>query len=223
MLTDKILPEIKEFISHQRVISSHCHHLPDEDFSNTGLSHVIKSGYCEWIEPTPEMEKTAIDTYVQKMKANTYFRWLNESLSELYGLEISGESFLELDKRIKQAHEDPAYHLKLLRDKCNYEYNVLDAYWAPGSNNGHPEIFLHTYRCDTYMNAYDYNLKTVYELSAYDFALSREDTTDFDSFVQSTEKNISSRATQLILVAVSRHKILRGLPRRFLLRTCQNV
>jgi len=38
------------------------------------------------------------------------------------------------------------------------------------------------------MNAYDYNLKTVYDVSVYDFAMRREDTTDFDSFMRNTEK-----------------------------------
>jgi len=162
--------------------------LPDEEFTNTGLAHILESGYCAWIEPTPEIEKDAVTAYVNKMKANTYFRWLNRSFFELYGLELSGDTCLELDRRIKKAHADPDYRLRLLQETCNYDYNVLDAYWAPGTNNGHPEIFLHAYRCDTFMNAYDYNLKTVYDVSVYDFAMRREDTTDFDSFMRNTEK-----------------------------------
>jgi len=190
MYNNRILPEIRDYIAGHRIISSHCHHLPDEEFSNIGLSYILENSYCAWMEPAPKMERDAVDVYVNKMKTNTYFRWLQRSLLELYGLELSGDTYLELDKRIRAAHTDPDHHLNLLRETCNYEYNVLDNYWAPGTNNGHPEIFKHTYRCDSFLCAYDYDIKTQDGVSAYDFAMRKEDTPDFDSFVRNMEQAI---------------------------------
>ena len=190
MYQNKIIPEISEYISGMQIISSHCHHLPDENFADMGLFSVLEKGYCQWMEPTPEANRGAVEEYIFKMRANTYFRWLQQSFKKLYGVEMSAETYIELDEKIKAANADSNYHLKLLRDTCNYKYNVLDSYWAPGTNNNHPEIFKHTYRCDTFMNAFDYDLKTVYGLSAYDFAMSKDETKDFESFVQNTLSSV---------------------------------
>jgi len=190
MYDTRILPEIRDYIARHRVISAHTHHRPDEDFVNMDLSYILNHCYCAWMEPAPEMEKGAIDIYCNKLRTNTYFRWLQRSFLELYGIELSGDTYAELDKRIRQAHTDPNHHIKLLRETCNYEYNVLDCYWAPGTNNGHPEIFKHTYRCDSFLIAYDYNNQTQDGVSAYDFAMRKEDTPDFDSFIRNMERAI---------------------------------
>lgn len=184
MYQSKILPEIKEYISKHRVISSHCHHLPDAEFVDTGLKHILENTYCTWMEPVPEMTREAVDIYVKKMTTNTYFRWLQRSFLALYGMELSGDTYAELDKKIKEAHVDSNYHLNLLRETCNYEYNVLDSYWAPGTNNGHPEIFKHTYRCDIFMYGYSHDARSQNDISPYDFAIRKEDTADLESYIR---------------------------------------
>jgi len=190
MYNSKILPEIQDYISRHRIISVHTHHRPDEEFLNMGLQYVLEHCYCQWMEPAPELKKDSVEEYVNKMKTNTYFRWLQRSFLELYGLELSGDNYLELDRKIREANADPDYHLKLMKETCNYEYNILDSYWAPGTNNGHPEFFKHTYRCDSFLCGYDYEKKNPDGIGPYDFAMKKEETPDFDSYIRNMEKAI---------------------------------
>ncbi|MGI6005066.1 MAG: amidohydrolase family protein [Christensenellales bacterium] len=206
-----VLPELGEFISQQPIISSHCHHLPDDKTAAADLRFILDNSYCSWMEETPQWNGDAVEGYVNRMKTNTYFRWLQQSLKALYGMELSKDTYRELDARIKSAYADPAYHLHLLKDKCNYAFNVLDSYWLPGSNNGHPEIFKHTFRCDMYYNAYDYDKLTKHGVSVYNDEMRKEDTRDFAAFVENTKGNIRKHrqnGASAIKIGIAYHRSL---------------
>lgn len=150
------LNELSAYIDSLSVISTHSHHREDRFFSDFGLDEMLTHSYVNWCGVP--LGKTYDDrkNYLDKVRYNSYFIWLQKSLQELYGIKepLSADNWDMYSQCIRKAHEDENYHMEVLREKCNYAKVVLDAYWQPGSDNGHPDIFTPTFRINMFMFGY---------------------------------------------------------------------
>lgn len=181
-----------EYISKLRIISTHTHILSDKQLEGTDLQFIISNSYLSWMCTPPGKDVNARMQYVMANKCNSYFRWLFESLRLLYGVEITGDKFDELDARIKDAHKENTFHLEILKNYCGFECAILDKADIPGYDNSHPEMFSPAYRINMFMDgcsrtACDYN-----GVSAYNY-LNSGSITSFDQYIEAMCTEISTK------------------------------
>lgn len=129
--------ELLSALDRQRIINTHCHHLDDSFQNKLNLESLLRNAYVSWcgVDFDKTIEKRR--AYFQRVRFNSYFHWLEIGLQHLYDLSVPlNESTWELfDERIKAAGRDPNHHLEILEDRCHHEQVLLDAYWAPGSDD----------------------------------------------------------------------------------------
>ncbi len=141
------------------IISTHCHHLPDSFFAEDfGLVRLLQNSYAAWIPTGIAAEDIGrrLPDFLSRARHNSYFIWLQKALQHIYGLDtpLSSETAALYDEAICSAHADPAWHRKLMTEHCGYERVILDTYWSPGEDNGHPELFAPTFRVDMFQHGY---------------------------------------------------------------------
>jgi len=143
-----------------RIISTHSHHMHAGKFTESFcLADILQNSYAGWIATGQGNERfsSGIGEFIKKVKHNTYYIWLERALSEIYGLPLlrECEDTAAYDESIKIAYRSPDFHLHLLKDVCRYDKIILDAFWNPGDNNGHPELFTPTYRANMFPLSYN--------------------------------------------------------------------
>jgi len=137
-------------------VSCHSHHLPDSEQCFDGLDAIISRSYLEWAG-VPHVggpfERAAFLDLVRHMN---YFVWLERSLTDIYavGDRIDIGNWDEISRRIATAYADPQWHVRLLTERCGFRAALLDAYWAPGDDDGRPGLFKPSYRIDAFLNAW---------------------------------------------------------------------
>lgn len=189
-----------------RIISTHSHHLPDEKFSGSFcLADILQNSYAGWVATGQGDERFSKDIgeFIKKIKHNTYFIWLERALSEIYGLPLlrECENTALYDEAIKNAYRNPDFQLSILKDICRYDKIILDAYWNPGGNNGHPELFTPTYRINMFPLSYnadvcDHNGNNCYTLYG------AEQANDIDSHLEFMNACIEKAVTEKGCVAL---------------------
>ena len=151
--------ELQDFMKGLRVVSTHCHHKPDEFFADDfGLRKIIDNSYAAWCGFEIGATNEEHEIFINNLKHRSFFSWLEKALREIYSVDeaLSAETFSLYDQKIREAHrKDKGRHIRLMQKVCNYDKVILDAYWRPGSDNGYPELFNATFRIDSYMPAYD--------------------------------------------------------------------
>ena len=148
---------LKQIINRIEAINTHSHHLRDEDFNGFDLDQMLRHSYVGWCGVTFDESKASRQCFLDKVRYNSYFMWLQRSLKELYsiGEDLTSDSWSLYSERISAAHADNGWHKAILKGKCNYSRVILDAYWLPGSDDGHPEIFSPTFRVDPLFFGYN--------------------------------------------------------------------
>lgn len=143
------------------IINSHSHHLQDKDHYGLNLENVFRNSYVNWCaKPIPSTQtKEEITVFLNAVRNRSYFVWLEKALMMLYGMNehLDADNWYVYDQAIRKAHEDENWHLKILHEKCNYEAVLLDAFWKPGDNNNHPDLFRPAYRVNSIF--YGFNRK----------------------------------------------------------------
>ena len=153
--------ELLDYIETVRPISTHSHHLPDHIFQKKfDLDAILSSSYCDsfWCGAELQHGEQKLENYINLLKNRNFFKCTEKALQVLYGLDdpLRPETYSQFDARVKAAYEsDPDHHLALLRDDCGYDRIILDAYWNPGDDNGHPEIFSPALRIDSFIMGLD--------------------------------------------------------------------
>jgi len=154
MKKEQILHELLQ----QKIISSHSHHLPDGDHAALNLQGVLQHSYVSWCTPSiPDgTNKQEVDAWLNAVRTRSYFVSLEKALMEIYAIDerIGYDSWKKYDCAISAAHAAPDWHLHLL-EKCNYETVFLDAFWKPGDDNGHPELFRPVFRVNSFFFGYN--------------------------------------------------------------------
>lgn len=151
--------EMYRIIEKEQLVSSHSHHLPDEKHAALGLSEVLQNSYVGWCgRPIPSgEEKEGITAWLDTVRSRSYFVWLERALMELYGVNerLSADNWNVFDNAIRKAHKDKSWHLRILKEACHYEAILFDAYWSPGDDSGHSELFKPAYRVNSIFFGYD--------------------------------------------------------------------
>ncbi|MDD3571988.1 MAG: amidohydrolase family protein [Eubacteriales bacterium] len=139
-------------------ICSHSHHLPDKEHGDLSLAKLLSNSYLSWCGvPVPQgNDEARISAWLNAAGVRSYFVWLEKALMALYHINepLSAHSWARYDQAIIQAHKDNNWHLTLLMKHCCYKAALLDAYWAPGVDNGHPELFKPVFRVNSLFYGY---------------------------------------------------------------------
>ena len=177
------------------VICSHSHHLPDSRHLGMGLADLLNNTYVAWCGvPVPDdSNRDDVAAWLRAVGTRSYFVWLEKALMALYGLRepLSADSLHQYDQAIRMAHQAPDWHLKLLKEHCRYEAAFLDCYWAPGDDNGHPELFRSVYRVNSMF--YGYNPSAADHNGNNIQALEGTQITDLDAYIRLIRRVLSDR------------------------------
>ncbi|NLF28344.1 MAG: amidohydrolase family protein [Clostridiales bacterium] len=146
-------------LEREPIVNSHSHHLRDHEQHALTLEAVINNSYVSWCgAPIPSADSGAdFERWLNAVRTRGYFVWLEKALTELYGIAepLDAKSWRAFDEAIRAAHRERDWHLRALRERCNYREIWLDAYWAPGGDNGHPELFRPAYRVNSFFYGYN--------------------------------------------------------------------
>lgn len=147
--------ELKDHIASMPLFSTHEHHKEDAFHSTLNLDILIANSYVGWCSLPKNKSKDERSAWLQKVKYNSYYIWLEKALMRIYNVgPLSADNWEEISDRIQNAHRNPDHHMTLLRESAGYVRFLEDCYWLPGSDIGHPEIATAVYRIDPWMSAY---------------------------------------------------------------------
>ena len=169
--------ELLQYFANCPINSTHSHHLKDHEFGDISLFKIISRTYVNWImNDFLEDGEAARQKFLEKYRCNSYATWLVRAIEDIYsvGVPLSLESWDAYDEAIRQAYQSGEHHLDILKNQCGYARVILDKYDDPGSDNGHPDLFAPTLRCDAFFNGYDPALRSHDGVSAYDYIRFRE-------------------------------------------------
>lgn len=148
---------ILHHLSGQTVFSTHSHHLPDDFHETLTLERLMERSYVNWCGVPVGTTAQEHEAFLEKVRHKSYFIWIEKALQQLYGFQerITTANWTAVSGRIAAAHRNPGHHLSILRKECGYHHIILDAYWKPGDDNGHADLFTPTFRLDTFFSGYD--------------------------------------------------------------------
>ncbi len=154
MSEDPEFGPIYEMVSSLPVFSDHDHHLPDSRFgTDVSLDFLLANSYVAWTGFIPDGTVESRRNLLENVRFNSYFTWFQKGLQQVHGCDqpIALETWDSVSARVRQAHAaDRDFHWRTLRDN-GFERLILDTYWDPGQDNGHPEVFIPTFRIDKFM------------------------------------------------------------------------
>lgn len=148
---------IDEVLDDVDVVSTHEHHMFDEQHSGLTLDTLIANSYIGlWYGEVGGTTYEARAQWLDKVQYNSYFVWLQKSLARLYGVDrLTADNWDATSELIAQAHRDPGHHLRILTDHGRYRRWVQDAFWENGNDLGHSELVSPIFRIDPWMKAFD--------------------------------------------------------------------
>jgi hypothetical protein len=145
-----------DFVEQLPVVSTHEHHLEDEDQSRLSLEGIFEHSYVGWLEvPVGETEEEH-ERFLQKVRYNSYFVWLEKALKNIFGFKgrITAKNWKEISEKIRSSHKEEQFHLQVLQTHCRYRVGLSDIYWNTGSDLGHPELFKPVVRSDMFVTCF---------------------------------------------------------------------
>lgn len=162
------------------IFSTHEHHRDTEFQTKLNLDSLLANSYVNWCSAPEGSSKAERRKWLDTIRMNSYFVWLEKSVCEIYGAdEINEENWEDISHAISKAHTDPEFHWRLLKEKAHYKGFVEDAYWDTGSVIGNPAFVKSAYRMDSWLAGYhpdsrdhdDNNARqfTDADLSTFDF------------------------------------------------------
>ncbi len=142
--------QIIEYIEDLTAINTHCHHFKNDFFQELDLDKLLRSTYINWCGVEFGSDEKSRKEYLDKVKYNSYFVWLQKALKSIYQTneKLNSRNWEEYSDLIRKAHLDHEWHKTVLKKYCKYERIILDTRWDPGSNNDEPDIFASTFRVD---------------------------------------------------------------------------
>lgn len=175
--------ELEESIEKTMAINTHCHHYKNEFFRDLDLDKLLRSSYVNWCGVPFDESSDSKKLYLDKVRFNSYFVWLQKSLKKIYRIEegLTAKNWDMYSDKIKIAHSDGGWHKRVLKDFCRYEKIIVDTRWDPGSNNDEPDIFASTFRVDPLFfgfsqDAFDHDSNNAFKFYQADYK-------DLDSYL----------------------------------------
>ena len=183
--------EFSSYAENRPKISTHCHQLPGRELLAFDLEKLLRNSYVNWCGVAWDDSPQSRQAFLSKVRFNSYFVWLEKSLSRLYGgiAPLSASYWTEWSDRIQAAYRDPFHPRRILTGNCGYQRMLLDAYWNPGDDNASPEFFTPVYRVNAFFFGYspaarEHDGKNPYDLSPRAFI------SDLDEYVAWVHKSI---------------------------------
>jgi len=140
------------------IINTHSHLLQAEFFKEINLRRLIKNAYVSWAAPPfdESVDAPLPEEWFERVRLNSYFVSLQRGLQELYGITepLAISTWDAYNDAVIEAHKDPEWHIKVLRDKCRYKYVIQDSYWNPGGASAE-EMFVPTFRINMFFYFHD--------------------------------------------------------------------
>ncbi len=141
------------------VVNTHSHHRPDDEQAAMGLTALLDTTYIgeEWTGHAVPRTADEVGPWLRHVGTRSYFLWLQKALSSLYGTDapLSAETFELYDAAVREKHSTPEWRLGVLRDTCRYTSILEDAFWAPGSDLGHPDLITPAFRANSFLFSYN--------------------------------------------------------------------
>jgi hypothetical protein len=139
----ELYEEFSAYLDSRPKISTHCHQLPDKELRPFDLQALFRNSYVNWCGVTWDSSARSREIFLEKVRFNSYFVWLQKSLLQLYGENslLTTSNWQDWSDRIQLAYQNPLHSRAILTGQCGYRRMLLDAYWDPGSDNASPEFF----------------------------------------------------------------------------------
>lgn len=153
-----LIESLKKAVDALPIINTHCHHLDPASFDKMHLRRLFKESYVSWIAPVPDPTSNAPldEAWFERVRFNSYFTSLQKGLQALYGISepLDISSWEVYNQAIGQAHTEPEWHLKVLRERCRYQRIIQDSYWQPGDAQ-RDAMFAPTFRVNMFFYFHD--------------------------------------------------------------------
>jgi len=174
--SQELYDELFDYAKNLPKINTHCHQLPKKEFLEFDLDALLRNTYINWIGIPWDHSSSSQSSLFEKIRLNSFFVWLQRSLIELYNTyePLSESTWSAWQERIHTAYKDTSHAEKILTGHCSYRNCILDAYWRPGSNNDSPNLFMPTFRVNSFFFGYstaagDHDGNNPYTLYPRDF------------------------------------------------------
>lgn len=152
---NNIKQSLSAIIHQTPIFSTHEHHRETEFHTKLTLDKLIKSSYVNWCSSPSGTSLEERRSWLDTIRTNSYFVWLEKSICDIYGFEMIDEhNWDDVSSAISTAHQDKDHHWRVLQVKANYKKFMEDSYWNPGSNLSNPELVVATYRMDNWLTGY---------------------------------------------------------------------
>jgi len=153
-MKEDLFERIHGYIGSLPVSSDHEHHLADDAFAGgMTLDGLFSNSYVAWTGFVPDGTTASRQTFLDNVRFNSYFTWMERGIRQVHGLkqQVDLASWDEISEVVARAYaRDPDFHWRALAEN-GYERLILDTYWNPGDDDGHPEIFTPTFRIDQFI------------------------------------------------------------------------
>lgn len=150
-----------EYMEGITVFNTHSHHYPHKQQADMDLMKMLRLTYLK-DDINGEnihngMEAGVPKDFIERMKYNSYFVWLEKGIQTLYGIRepLDIQNVEKTDTAIKEAYGEYGHNIRILENECCYEHMIVDAYWNPGKIEHMSDIFLSAYRINMYLYGYD--------------------------------------------------------------------
>lgn len=203
--------ELMVHMENRAVINTHSHHREDETFESFDLNRVLDDSYISWCGERFDKTYKARKDYLKKVGYKSYFVWLQKSIQQIYNLneKITVDNWDIISGKVCEAYKSNGHNIELLKDKCHYEKIILDAFWDPGSNNNHPELFTPTFRINMFLFGYSKEAKD--HNGNNPLKLYNTDINDIDEYIAFTKSTIARKKDEGCVALKSALAYDRGL------------
>lgn len=184
-----VYAEIYEAISQLEVIDTHEHTRPFEYWDGRmDLGRLLDNSYVNWCFAGPAGETwEANHAYIEKVKANSYYRWLFAGLKEIYSIEVDDldfENWKALCSSLTETYDNREKWRGIWIDKFKLRKALLDPYWVVESTDHEPDLFQPVFRVDMFLFGYDPSARDANGHSPFTFAQNHNFTVkDFDDYL----------------------------------------
>lgn len=139
-----------EIASGQPIVNTHSHYQPA---ASRTLDFLMENSYVNWLGVPLGRDEAGRADFLERVRHNTYFVWLERGLKALYGFpeKLTKGNWPEWSGAIAR---DSRSDEQIFREACGYRAIVLDAYWNPGADHG-MKLFAPAFRINSFLYGYN--------------------------------------------------------------------
>lgn len=150
-------PFFMDYMAGHPVVNTHMHHKKAYSHPGCTLAELMADGYLSWCDAKLDDTPSGRAAWLFKVRAKSYFVALEQGLAQLFGRSdrITPDTWDAYDGLVREAHEDPDWQWRVLRDVCRYERVIQDNYDDPGADDGPSGLFAPAYRVNLFAYGFD--------------------------------------------------------------------